>query len=73
MTSPQSDAAAVGSTVGVTRPTPPPPLNPEADAASWRRWKKVFHAYAPLTKLSAKAEEEREAAIFGILGIVPVT
>ena len=47
----------------------PPPLDPDADKAAWRRWKKMFEAYAVLTKLGSKAKEERKATIVGLLGM----
>ena len=50
-------------------PPPPPALNPEADPAEWRRWKRLFEAYVVLTKLATKDAAEREATIVTILGV----
>ena len=58
-----STSVALG-TIGL-----PPPLDPDADKAAWRRWKKMFEAYAVLTKLGSKAKEERKATIVGLLGM----
>ena len=59
-----------GSDNGALQALPPPPsVNPKADPAEWRRWKRLFEAYVVLTKLVTKDAAEREATIVTILGV----
>ena len=64
MTSPAVFRSMNSSNNGALQAPPPPPaLNPEADPADWRRWKRLFEAYMVLTKLATKDAAEREATI----------
>ena len=64
MTSPAVFRSMNSGNNGVLQAPPPPPsLNPEADPAEWRRWKRLFEAYVVLTKLATKDAAEREASI----------
>ena len=47
----------------------PPPADPHADAVAWKRWKTLFEAYATISKLSERSEEERAATIVAIMGM----
>ena len=44
-------------------------IRTHADAAAWKRWKTMFEAYATISKLSERSEEERAATIVAISGM----
>ena len=47
----------------------PPPLNPNSDAGTWRKWRRLVEAYAVVTEFSKKKEAERAATIVALLGL----
>ena len=47
----------------------PPPLNPDCDAGTWRKWRKLVEAYAVMTEFSKKKETERAATIVTLFGL----
>ena len=63
-----SNAGQTGASFGFNI-QPPPALDPHADAAAWKRWKTLFEAYATISKLSERSEEERAATIVAIMGM----
>ena len=46
----------------------PPPVNPDCDAGTWRKWRKLVEAHAVMTEFSEK-ETERAATIVTLFGL----
>ena len=55
------------STTTITVPTQPPPLKPDADGASCRKWRTMFEAYAR-AKLQDQNPDDRIAALVICIG-----
>ena len=56
------------STTTIMVPTQSPPLKPDADGASWRKWRTMLEAYACVAKLQDQDPEDRIAALVMCIG-----
>lgn len=58
-------------TATVSVPPPlaqPPPLNPESDETTWRKWRRLFEAYSRVAGIHAKDPEDQIAALITCIG-----